>query len=41
MFYDRNYDNDSAGGDAAFGGAATEIRIYPAGTIAAQTGPNQ
>ncbi len=40
MFYDRNYENDSSGGDTYFAGMATEVHVYPTNFLAPQTAPN-
>ncbi len=39
-FYDRNYAYLSNAGAAGYGGQMTEVRVYPAGTLPAQSGPN-
>jgi FtsP/CotA-like multicopper oxidase with cupredoxin domain len=40
MFYDRNYAQD-AGTAKEFGGMATEIHVFPPGTMKAQVNPNE
>ena len=40
LFYNRNYQRMSNGGHDGYGGAMTEIHVYPAGTLPAQDGPN-
>ena len=39
LFYNRNYQRLSNGGHGGYGGAMTEVHVYPSG-VAAQTGPN-
>jgi FtsP/CotA-like multicopper oxidase with cupredoxin domain len=39
--HDRNYHYLTNNGGAAAGGVMTEIRVYPAGTLGPQAGPNQ
>ena len=39
MMYDRNYAQDA--GNGGFGGMATEIHVYPTGTLSPQTNPNE
>ncbi len=36
MFYDRDFANDGSGGGTVYTGIATQVRVYPAGTVAAQ-----
>jgi FtsP/CotA-like multicopper oxidase with cupredoxin domain len=40
LFHNRNYHRMNNGGHAGLGGAMTEVRVFPAGTIGAQTEPN-
>lgn len=40
LFYDRDYGNLDNGGGSGNGGQLTEVRVYPAGTLPAQTTPN-
>ncbi len=41
VFRNRNLDRTTNPGSAGMGGMATEIRVYPAGAVPAQTHPNQ
>jgi len=40
LLYNRNYSHFNHVTGSGFGGQMTEVRVYPSGTIAAQTGPN-
>jgi FtsP/CotA-like multicopper oxidase with cupredoxin domain len=40
LFYTRNYQRLSNGGHGGYGGAMTEVRVFPTGTLDAQTAPN-
>jgi FtsP/CotA-like multicopper oxidase with cupredoxin domain len=40
LLYDRNYTYDNNAGAASLGGMVTEIRVYPASTLSAQSVPN-
>jgi FtsP/CotA-like multicopper oxidase with cupredoxin domain len=40
LLYNRNYLRSNNLADGGFGGQATEIRVYPAGTVATQSYPN-
>jgi FtsP/CotA-like multicopper oxidase with cupredoxin domain len=40
LFYNRNYERLANANDPGFGGQMTELRVYPAGTLPAQTTPN-
>ena len=40
LFYNRNYNRLSNGGHSGYGGAMTEIRVYPENQLPAQIGPN-
>lgn len=40
LFYNRNFHRLSNGGHSGYGGQMTEVRVFPAGTLPAQTAPN-
>ena len=40
LFFNRNYNRLSNGGHSGIGGAMTEIRVFPADVVPAQTAPN-
>jgi hypothetical protein len=40
LLYNRNYSHFNDVTDSGYSGQMTEVRVYPSGTIAAQTGPN-
>ncbi|HZU87487.1 MAG TPA: multicopper oxidase domain-containing protein [Anaerolineaceae bacterium] len=40
MIYNRNYNRMNNSGGSGFGGQATEIHVYPAGTLSPQSEPN-
>jgi FtsP/CotA-like multicopper oxidase with cupredoxin domain len=40
LFADRNFSNDATGPEAGFGGMATEVHVYPAGSLRRQAVPN-
>ncbi|TFG71356.1 MAG: hypothetical protein E4H27_04795 [Anaerolineales bacterium] len=40
FLYNRNANRISNGGAPGYGGQMTEVHVYPAGTLAAQTEPN-
>ncbi|MGE5619126.1 MAG: multicopper oxidase domain-containing protein [Sphingomonadaceae bacterium] len=40
LFYNRNYHRLSNGGHTGYGGQMTEVRVFPAGALPAQTAPN-
>jgi hypothetical protein len=37
----RNGDRNRNGTDPTLGGMVTQVRVYPTGTLGAQTGPNE